>query len=79
MSYSVTYIPQAVIFIVFQWIRSDYDILRHTKNKAILAFDPEEQKTCINLCAKTEELTKWGWGGGGGEKERGKEAVRSLK
>lgn len=62
MFYSVMYIPQAVIFFVFQWIRADYDILGHTKNKAILAFDPEEQKACINLCAKTGELTKWGGG-----------------
>lgn len=52
------YIPQTVIFIVFQWIRADYDILGHTKNKAILAFDPEEQSACFNLCAKTGELTK---------------------
>jgi len=73
MFYSVTYISQAVIFIVFQWIRVDYDILGHTKNKAILVFDPEEQKSCINLYAKTEELTESGGAG------TGRVSVRSLK
>lgn len=65
---SVEFIPQAFIFIVFPWIRTDDGILGHTKNKAILAFDPKEQKASINLCAKTEELAKWG-GGNGGERE----------
>lgn len=55
------YITQTVIFIVFQWIWADYNILGHTKNKAILVFDPEE-----HLRAKTGELTKWK---GDGEEE----------
>lgn len=66
MFYSVMYITQTVIFIVFQWIWADYNILGHTKNKAILVFDSEEQSACINLRAKTGELTKWK---GDGEEE----------
>lgn len=60
--------------------RADYDILGCTKSKAIRAFDPEEQKTCINLGAKTGELKKKGVRGvGWGVEGRGRESVRSLK